>query len=598
MNNINIMIVCFNELFKKKVLEYIEKYNFEITNPLTISEALQEYISQKPFMIFIDPFFVEQTIQGIDILIQLKKNNQLLAAPVKFIGMTQNINASTEKILKDSCDYYFSEKNIHHIDAILKDIIESGGTAGKQITITETSRFVKDLSVNPIKTLTSDIDYKELNEYIKLIEEYNKEVPGTDQEKIKDEKRNRLTKLIKGFWKFYTEIAKKFVKTNENSIETLAFLRFRSILTKDWLSINALDAIIDNIKKTAQFEKTKNVFYADEWLKLIYNGIIPPTYNDILVQEFRRVKGFHNRLKNLNTNSEENYYNSLAMFLGITYFENLKKDAKKNTDIDFDTPKSENEILEIGKQLLFENEILEMFKALTNTCVGAMGNKQPVLSIFSDEDMQRRIVNKNDIIKIINDVEKIDPQLFVRIRLNDQKKFTEFKIIPYFILVPCSAQNAICWDPWHNSNKRTSPGRVAIPILPENPLSEIVLEALGSLRWRTAKEVADIYWMEEGLTGYYYQYWEAFRDKIDPETKESYVSSKSSLEESFVSDYCKWIKGESKGQLKLKKEVREIFWLNMPFSDEIKNNLRGRGQIYEDLLLKDGRRAKSRFTKK
>ncbi len=592
------MVICFNDIFKKKIVDYLEKYNFELSTPGSISEALQEYISQKPYMIFIDPFFVEQSIQGIDILIQLKKNNQLLAVPVKFIGMTQNINNSTEKILKEACDYYFSEKNIHHIDGILKEIIESDGTAGKQITITETSKFANDLSVNPLKTLTSEINYKELNDYVKLLEDFNKEISGADSEKIKDEKRSRLTRLIKGFWKLYTEVAKKFVKSSENSLETLAFLRFRAILTKEWFSVNSLDALIENIKKTAQFEKIKNVFYADEWLKLIFNGVIPPTYNDILVQEFRRVKGFHNRLKNLTTNSEENYYNSLAMFLGITHFENLKKDAKKNTDIDFDMPKTENEILETGKQLLFENEITEMFKALTNTCVGAMGNKQPVLSILSEEDLTRRIVNKQDVLKIINEVEKIDPQLFVRIRLNDQKKFAEFKIIPFFILVPCSAQNAICWDPWHNSNKRTSPGRVAIPILPENPLYEIVLEALGSLRWRTSKEVADIYWMEEGLTGYYYQFWEEFRDKIDPETKEPYVSSKNSLEESFVEDYCKWIKFESKGQLKLKKEVREIFWFNVPFPEEIKNSLKGRGQIYEELLQKDGRRAKSRFTKK
>ncbi len=595
-----ILVAYFNnDKIKPKISDTLKKFNFKVSIADNLKHALYSYMHQLPDIIIINPFFSEENLQGIDVLAQLKKNNAMLDKPVKFIGICQLLNPTIEKILKDSCDCYLSEKNIDQLENVIKSLLEKQGENLEEILVVETSKFADELGSDPLNELIRNIDCDGAAVFFNAVKEYAdllKIDKTKESDDIKEKRREYSSKIISNFWKCYNDVAKKYARGEKTEIIYQAFLRFRAILSDNLLSVSNIDTIVENLKKTKLFEKLENIYYADEWLKAIYDGKIAPTYNDILVEEFRRVKGFYNRLKNITTNSEENYYEALALFLGITYFENLKKQSKKNNEIVANIASDEHEIFEKGKELLFENEIMEMFKSLTNTCVGPLGSKMPLLIAKTGENLASRIVNKSEVLKIISDIEKIDSKLFVRVRLNEEKKFTEYRIMPYFILVPCSATNGICWDPWHNSNKRTSPGRVAIPILAEGAVFDIVLNALGSLRWRTAKENADVYWMEEGLSGQYYKYWDEYKNKIDPETKEPYVASKTNLEESFVDDYCKWIKYESKGQLKLKKEVREIFWFTIPFPDNVKETLKGYGSIYNDLIQKDMRRAKSRFT--
>ena len=92
-------------------------------------------------------------------------------------------------------------------------------------------------------------------------------------------------------------------------------------------------------------------------------------------------------------------------------------------------------------------------------------------------------------------------------------------------------------------------------------------------RWQVAKEKAQHYWMEEGLTGYYYEY--AQKNKL-----------KGDLKEYFIQDYILWIHFESQGMQKLSREVRTIFWRYIPFPQTIKDNLKNRGYYYAELYKK------------
>ena len=56
---------------------------------------------------------------------------------------------------------------------------------------------------------------------------------------------------------------------------------------------------------------------------------------------------------------------------------------------------------------------------------------------------------------------------------------------------------------------------------------------MGDLRWQVAKEKAQHYWMEEGLTGHYYQW---FSEK----------HLKGDVKERFINDYTLWITKESR----------------------------------------------------
>jgi hypothetical protein len=107
-----------------------------------------------------------------------------------------------------------------------------------------------------------------------------------------------------------------------------------------------------------------------------------------------------------------------------------------------------------------------------------------------------------------------------------------------------------------------------------------VVTAVADLRWQVAKEKASYYWMEEGLTGNYYQWFTSKKLKGD-------------VKEYFIQDYILWITKESEGTQKLDKEVRAIFWRFLPFSKEIKEKLKTRSYVYQDLYQKDINRSLS-----
>ncbi|MBL8967146.1 MAG: hypothetical protein JNG85_09055, partial [Spirochaetaceae bacterium] len=68
---------------------------------------------------------------------------------------------------------------------------------------------------------------------------------------------------------------------------------------------------------------------------------------------------------------------------------------------------------------------------------------------------------------------------------------------------------------------------------------------------------------------------------------------KGDAKEYFIQDYILWITKESEGTQKLDKEVRAIFWRFMPFAKEIKEKLKNRSYIYQELYQKDINRSLS-----
>jgi hypothetical protein len=114
---------------------------------------------------------------------------------------------------------------------------------------------------------------------------------------------------------------------------------------------------------------------------------------------------------------------------------------------------------------------------------------------------------------------------------------------------------------------------------PKNLIAAL-LSAVADLRWQVAKEKASYYWMEEGLTGNYYQWFSAHKLKGD-------------LKDYFIEDYITWMTKESDGIQKLDKEVRGIFWRYMPFAQQVKEKLKNRSFIYQELYQRDINRAMS-----
>lgn len=213
-------------------------------------------------------------------------------------------------------------------------------------------------------------------------------------------------------------------------------------------------------------------------------------------------------------------------------------------------------------------------RQMAKITVGRQGNQFPIFTREFYHCMENGTGTRENVLEVLRWVESVDPGAFCRIHKNVPNR-----IIPYILLVPTYGDKGFCWQPFDRYNLVTSRGRIVIPMYPKD-LRIAVLTAVADLRWQVAKEKASYYWMEEGLTGQYYQFID--RQKL-----------KGDLKQFFIEDYLLWMMKESTGVQRLDKEVRGIFWRNMPFPKQLKEELRKRSLVYDELCIKDNNREMS-----
>lgn len=216
----------------------------------------------------------------------------------------------------------------------------------------------------------------------------------------------------------------------------------------------------------------------------------------------------------------------------------------------------------------------ETIRQMAKMTIGRRGNQFPIFTREFYHCTENGTGTRENVIEVMRWIESIDPGCFCRIHKNIPNR-----IVPYVCLVPTYGDRGFCWEPFDRYNRVTSRGRIVVPMYPKD-LKIAVLTAVADLRWQVAKEKASFYWMEEGLTGQYYQHAEQMKLKGD-------------LKEFFIEDYILWMTKESTGVQRLDKDVRGIFWRNMPFPKELKEDLRKRSLVYDDLCKKDANREMS-----
>jgi hypothetical protein len=213
-------------------------------------------------------------------------------------------------------------------------------------------------------------------------------------------------------------------------------------------------------------------------------------------------------------------------------------------------------------------------RQMAKMTIGRQGNHFPVLSGEYFRSGPNDVGFRENVVSLLSRIESIDPEAFCR---NYKNRLN--RIPPFVVLLPTYGDLGVCWEPFDRHNRATSRGRIAVPMYPKS-LTIALLSAVADLRWQVAKEKASYYWMEEGLTGNYYQWFTARKLKGD-------------VKEYFVQDYIIWMTKESEGIQKLDKEIRGIFWRYMPFSQEIKEKLKGRSYTYQELYQRDVNRSLS-----
>jgi len=253
------------------------------------------------------------------------------------------------------------------------------------------------------------------------------------------------------------------------------------------------------------------------------------------------------------------------------YFDKLSENAR-------DLTRLKGRIKELGGDSAVDTSAqareVDSLRQMSKLCVGRQGNHFPILMKQYFPSNIMFLGTRENIIKQMANLEKIDPGAYTR---SYRQKLN--RIVPNVIIVPCFGDRGICWEPYEKYNKGSSRGRIAVPLYPKD-LKLAVISAVADLRWQVAKEKAAHYWMEEGLTGHYYDWFSKMKLKGDVKDK-------------FIEDYILWITKESEGMQKLDKEVRAIFWRLTPFPQELKERLKNRGFVYQELYKRDQNRAMS-----
>ncbi|MBP3741926.1 MAG: hypothetical protein J6J00_02965 [Treponema sp.] len=216
----------------------------------------------------------------------------------------------------------------------------------------------------------------------------------------------------------------------------------------------------------------------------------------------------------------------------------------------------------------------ETVRQMAKMTIGRRGNQFPIFTREFYHCTERGTGTRENVLEVLRWIESIDPGVFHRIHKNIPNR-----IVPYVLLVPTYGDRGFCWEPFDRYNRVTSRGRIVVPMYPKD-LTIAVLTAVADLRWQVAKEKASYYWMEEGLTGQYYQHFDQMKLKGD-------------VKEFFIEDYILWMTKESTGVQRLDKDVRGIFWRNMPYPKELKEDLRKRSLVYDELCKKDANREMS-----
>ncbi len=377
------------------------------------------------------------------------------------------------------------------------------------------------------------------------------------------------------------------------------------------------------------------VFYLDEWFKYISQGKIKPSTTDEVRQP--RKKGEDGaeqeqlrlqQLQSKNSGKLQNVENTLAMAenqrsmlevelknkidqlcehdsiigmephrqpynelqkklfseISTTMHQLSKNDRELNMALkEFQEAKSAYdavaEKLEAGPEVTSASSAdidqeYETIRQMAKMTCGRQGNQFPIFTRDFFHCLPQGTGFRENVIKILAWIESIDPGAFCRIHKNNANR-----IVPFVILLPTYGDRGFCWEPFDRYNRVTSRGRIVVPMYPRD-LKIAVLTAVADLRWQVAKEKASYYWMEEGLTGQYYEW-------IDKQ------KLKGDLKQYFIADYVLWMTKESEGVQQLDKEVRGIFWRNMPFPQTLKETLRTRSLVYDELCKKDMNRAMS-----
>jgi hypothetical protein len=306
----------------------------------------------------------------------------------------------------------------------------------------------------------------------------------------------------------------------------------------------------DEKQNECQEEELCKVYNIKEWLTLIYDGKKNPSKNEF----------------------DQDYFQMLL---------SMKKQAKLT--------KEKAKQWEEDPERKLDYEIQNLLRYNNRTTNGQISVFVPVLhEDMIVNDFERLYATKSKVNDTIRELMNIDYSVFDRELLytNDEKKIIKEYIIkrvyPDIILMPTIGRNGIMWQEL-SGKKKDSAARFLLPVFSEVNLSTLMVWIFGRFRWELCRSIEGIAWNDikhKSLTSEYSDYLQFYRrNKELSEEKKGKIKNqikkgRNNSREIFAMDYEQWINYESKGALKLNKQVREMMATYCPFDRKLREKIK------------------------
>lgn len=321
-----------------------------------------------------------------------------------------------------------------------------------------------------------------------------------------------------------------------------------------------------NLSEKINLSDNKRVYTIYDWLKAIYKGEIEPSKNEI----------------------DQDYPAYIKAQVASGYI----------------ASNMEAIYLKSNKEKL-RFEIRNFFKTTLRVCSGRPSTFCPVLSDHNIiKPLETILVSGEKITKNWAIIRAIDFSAFYRPCMFQSKEYhisretVLIEVLPITILMPVIGSKALLWQELSDA-RRTTPGRIALPVFTEDDLFLIQAKLTGEFRWEICKRIQGSRWndvSERSLTSDYFDYLQFYKKNTDlsPDAKEKIrtqiANSRNNFKNVFISDYISWIRYEALGSPRLNKTAKYILFNYIPFSKKIRDTLRT-NPMYESLISKHENKA-------
>jgi len=398
----------------------------------------------------------------------------------------------------------------------------------------------------------SSFPIENANKFRKYVNDYTELKDKASSDDVAHHLRRELTTM---FNELYQQILIKSLKEPNPPTIIKMFLNFGYVDAKLAGADNAdyLYSIADTLKG----DPKNGVYTLSEWMAAIYTGKREPCRNEF----------------------DMDY---------AAYLQELKTSHK------IDEKKEAELLKDNGEKLRFELE--NVFPVVNKLTFGRITIFCP---LFSNSNVQRgldaSLVTSEALKNAFDEIRSIDFSAYYRETMYSNpeigitKETVNVEILPEVILMPNIGVRGVMWQEIEG-RKRTTHGRMFMPIFLLSDLRALVITLTGEFRWEMCKRVQGIRWndvTDPSLTSEYCDYLQFYRTNrelsadVRAGVKTELTRARNNWKGVFVLNYIDWILYESNSSARLNKFARKIMSMYCPFSASIRENLSSNPQ-YND----------------